>query len=336
MEKTRLALQSFGRILFAQLTEMIDPNFSRGLPANLAADDPSLSFTMKGVEISMAAYMAELSYYANPVSSHVQAAEMHNQSINSMALVSARMSMEAIDILTMMCACSLYVCCQGLDLRALHLAFMQKATTLFDQLIKQYFAPNLDWAQLSSLNESLHHHFSSAWEQSAKLDIKERCEKLVDSTLPIILCNGVKSVEDLLAFKSEATEKLFGVWTDTFNMFLERQNTVDLLGEGSKVLYQTIRHDLGVPFHSGLAEHPTWESKTLRGRPKKTIGGWLSIIHGALKTGQLYSPLMASIKEKGVNGHHDPTKHTQPSEQYGSGRNGCEQNGSIENCHDEV
>lgn len=56
MEKTRLSLQMFGKLLFSQATEMIDPNLSNGLPTNLVADDPSLSFTMKGVDISMAAY----------------------------------------------------------------------------------------------------------------------------------------------------------------------------------------------------------------------------------------------------------------------------------------
>jgi phenylalanine ammonia-lyase len=48
MEKTRSALQMLGKMIFAQCTEIIDPAFNNGLPANLAADDPSLSFTCKG------------------------------------------------------------------------------------------------------------------------------------------------------------------------------------------------------------------------------------------------------------------------------------------------
>jgi phenylalanine ammonia-lyase len=111
MDKTRLAIQALGRILFAQLSEIVDPNLNNGLPTNLAADNPNLSFHCKGVNIAMASYLAELSYFASLVSSHSPAAETHNQSINSMALVSARMSMQAMEILTMMCACSLYICC---------------------------------------------------------------------------------------------------------------------------------------------------------------------------------------------------------------------------------
>ncbi|KAF9767598.1 Phenylalanine ammonia-lyase str11 [Fusarium sp. DS 682] len=88
MEKTRLSMQMTGRLLFSLCSELINPSLNRGLPPNLVADDPSLSFTVKGIDISMAAYMSELGYLANPVTPHVQSAEMHNQSINSLALIS--------------------------------------------------------------------------------------------------------------------------------------------------------------------------------------------------------------------------------------------------------
>lgn len=72
MEKARLSLQMIGKMLFAQSSELINPMLNNGLPPNLAADEPSLSFTMKGVDIGMASYMSELAFLANPVSSHVQ------------------------------------------------------------------------------------------------------------------------------------------------------------------------------------------------------------------------------------------------------------------------
>lgn len=89
-EKTRLGLQMIGKLIFAQSSELLDNRQNNGLPPNLAADEPSLSFTMKGVDINMAAYMSELAHLGNPVSTHVQSAEMHNQALNSLALVSAR------------------------------------------------------------------------------------------------------------------------------------------------------------------------------------------------------------------------------------------------------
>lgn len=81
MEKTRLALHHIGKLLFAQCTELLNPAMNRGLPPNLAATDPSLDYHGKGVDIHTAAYVGELGYLANPVSTHVQSAEMHNQAV---------------------------------------------------------------------------------------------------------------------------------------------------------------------------------------------------------------------------------------------------------------
>ncbi|KAH8816718.1 phenylalanine ammonia-lyase [Xylogone sp. PMI_703] len=297
MEKTRLSMQMFGRLLLAQLTEMVDPTLSGGLPASLAADDPSLSFTMKGVEISMAAYMAELSYLANPMSLHVQAAEMHNQSVNSMALASARMSMQAVEVLTMMCACSLYAGCQALDLRALHLLFKRKAVKAISSVTASSFTPGLKPEELDSLQRALEVHFAASWDTTGKLDLHHRCQKLVESALPFILekVNDNVPIPCILEWENRAAEAAFDVWNKTFNEFCLEQHTAELLGNGSSVLYRFVRKELGIPFHQGFVEHPTATNTQLGGRCKKTIGGWISIIYGALQNGVLYSSLMTLV-----------------------------------------
>lgn len=81
MERTRLALQHIGKLLFSQMTEMLNPAFNRGLPPNLAASDPSVNYFGKGLDIGAAAYVSELGWLANPVGTHVQSAEMHNQAV---------------------------------------------------------------------------------------------------------------------------------------------------------------------------------------------------------------------------------------------------------------
>jgi phenylalanine ammonia-lyase len=69
-----------------------------------------------------------------------------------------------------------------------------------------------------------------------------------------------------------------------------------MLGTGSKILYQTVRRQLGVPFHQGFVEHPTAQNDTLGGRRKKTVGSWISIIYEAIRDGRLMDPLMASLQ----------------------------------------
>jgi phenylalanine ammonia-lyase len=121
VEKLRQGLQSIGRMLFTQCTEMINPATSWGLPPNLCSDDVNNSFLFKGLDVVVAGLASELGFLANPVGSHVQTAEMGNQSLNSLALVSARYTLEAVDVLSQIASAHLLALCQALDLRTIEI-----------------------------------------------------------------------------------------------------------------------------------------------------------------------------------------------------------------------
>ncbi len=53
-------------------------------------DATPADFGYKGTDTAQAAYCAELDALTPPLTSHVLSAEMHNQAVNSLALVSAR------------------------------------------------------------------------------------------------------------------------------------------------------------------------------------------------------------------------------------------------------
>ncbi|RVD88688.1 uncharacterized protein DFL_002864 [Arthrobotrys flagrans] len=97
MEKTPGALQMMGKLLFSYSSELINLDLSKGLPPSLVADEPSLSFAMKRVDINMEAYLTELGWLTHSVTPHVQSVEMHNQPINSLALISVRCTTQAIE-----------------------------------------------------------------------------------------------------------------------------------------------------------------------------------------------------------------------------------------------
>lgn len=186
MEKTRITLQMLRKIIFAQATEIVEPHLNNGLPTNLVADNPDFSFTMKGVDTNMAAYMAELAYLAHPLGACIQAAEMHNHSVNSMALASSLFAMDAVEILSIICACHLYVSCQALDLRALQLKFIEQSPAILAELSGQIFAslPNTTLRELEIARTS---HNIDNWPKTNSLAIEERCGVVAGAAMNIII-----------------------------------------------------------------------------------------------------------------------------------------------------
>lgn len=87
MDHLRLSLSHIGRLMFVQLTELVNPVMNRGLPGNLSGGESALDFGCKGVDIAAASYTGELNALGGMnVGVGNVSAEMHNQSVKLVVL----------------------------------------------------------------------------------------------------------------------------------------------------------------------------------------------------------------------------------------------------------
>ncbi|PWY89455.1 putative phenylalanine ammonia-lyase [Aspergillus sclerotioniger CBS 115572] len=302
MEKVRGALVMLGKILLGQCNELINPFQNGGLPPNLCADDPSLSFAVKGLDVHMTAYYSELAYLTNSVASHVQTAEMGNQSVNSLALISARYTGQSVQLLSMMCAAHLYVLCQALDLRALSLDFFATAKTETSDMYCKIFITDeeLDSSQF----ENVWFQIESTWLSTAQLDLSDRCEKVAAQSVAYLMnerfmgpttpspqfCSSIKRWRERLSCL------LCDLYNHTRAGFTKSPSTPSYLGEVTRSTYEFVRHKLAVPFHRGVSDHPTIIGNSATGESKKTIGFHVTRIYVAVENGDLMKPIKPILK----------------------------------------
>jgi len=288
MESTRLVLEHLGKLSFSQVTELINCSMNRGLPSCLAGDEPSTNYHTKGLDIHSAAYCSELGYLANPVSTHVQSTEMHNQSVNSLALISARKTIESNDVLSLLLGTHLYCAAQAIDLRIADVKFQAQVRQLLNEQIKKHFGSALQGKDLEKLQHKVFVALLKRLEETASSDSGPRFEDasrhimghLMETVVPLIAINpGVAA--SLGSFQKEFLEGSLSLYrsirkattTGNDNLADAKENMGSTI-----VIYQCIRGELGVSVRRGdVAE----------GKHGRSVGGNVSRIVTALRDGRL-------------------------------------------------
>ncbi|EXK87849.1 phenylalanine ammonia-lyase [Fusarium oxysporum f. sp. raphani 54005] len=305
MDKTRLALQMIGRMVFSQVSEMINPSTNNGLEANLNISDKE-NFTMKGIDVNMSAYMSELAALAHPVSSHVMSAEMHNQGINSLALLSARRTLEAADLVAHMCACHIYVSCQAVELRATHRLFLD---TLREKVLLNktgngpFHAFGLEDAAIERIGEVVFAVVEREWFDHNIGCWKDRIIPTVDAVMaPVTQFLTAEKIDcpisSLAVFRGQFHKAVVDTASSIFypNMAIRSVDVATKLGDGTAPLYTWVRSKLEVPTQCGLDDDPLYNvHKGLPTEGKKTIGSWLSMVYESVR-GNMMDVIMGSIE----------------------------------------
>lgn len=298
MENVRSALEIIGRMLFEQCTELMNPAFNNGLPPNLTVNKPSGCFLMKGVDINIAALQAELGLLANPVTSHTQNAEMCDQSLNSLAFLSARYTHVALDILSQLSAACVLSLCQALDIRVLYIRFLQAVEPVLESMTKEILGPVL--RDVDDIHSELWLRFQEQLKVSSKMDSSSRFKYIFDSIQPVILSHAYASLSNssslvsaLWDWKDRTSTMCAKIFRTSHDAYLANPDPTEYLGLASKIMHNYVRQELQVPFQ---AEPFDSKITATPGSSEAGIGSLLSTIYSAIRNGNLYVPVMDCLR----------------------------------------
>ncbi|KAI8461933.1 phenylalanine ammonia-lyase, partial [Phakopsora pachyrhizi] len=286
MEKLRLSIAMIGKMSFSQMTELNNSWMNKGLPSCLNGSEPSTNYHTKGLDTCSAAYCSELQYLANPVTTHVQSAEGHNQAINSLAFLSGRKTLEAIDVLKLLMASHIYCLCQALDLRVIENRFREALETLIYENLVSVFQDYTDQDRNINFKLLAMQVLDTFWrkrEHNSSLDSKDRIIDGFEASIsPIVQafgsCSETLTIDRIKSFLDKINQTSLLTWksiNEAESIDLIEENTLKMLG-GSKRLYKFIRSDLGIKFRRGDVHE---------GRMGKTIGNAVNRIAKSMEIG---------------------------------------------------
>lgn len=309
VEKVRQSCQSLGQILFAQCTDLMNPATSKGLAPNLIVDEPSQSSMWQGTDILIAALQSELGFLSNPVGSHVQFAAMGTQAVNSLALVSGRYTLTAVDVLTQLAAAHLVALCQALDLRALHIQFLYALAPRFKTLTRRCLNECLGDVSPGSegsgaeIAYDLWVKLSEHINRSTQMDSGLRYGTAMDFLQTRLLREvppSQQALEAVQRWNTDCVNEALETDRAVKARYLSSPDATPVLGAASRRMYLYVRGTLEIPFFGEeYMRDAQWDDSTSRTSRYKyrSMGAMISAVYEAMRNGALYSAVVECFEE---------------------------------------
>lgn len=205
---------------------------------------------------------------------------------SSLALISARATINSLEVLSLLTSSYILALCQALDLRALQYDYSASINTLTRDLLDRHFGTYLSTSQLDTLYPRIIKAISKALDATSSADTVSRLQQVAAATTtPIVdFCasegtGAISAVNNLIAFRAELAEQGAIRLNELRAEYLEGKRgpapASQYLGK-TKALYEFVRITLGVRLH-GLENLHEWTGGP--GSEELSIGQNISLIH---------------------------------------------------------
>ncbi|KAF9058895.1 L-Aspartase-like protein [Rhodocollybia butyracea] len=296
MDTIRHVILGLGKILYAQHTEILNPTLNRGLPADCAAGEPNLDYGLKSSDLCCSAYLSEIGFLSGSFLPHINSTERHTQSINPMALASARYAKNCVQLLQQMVATYLYTVCQAIDLRAMNVQYLDKLNALLEAELSNVLVCS-DKTTFQDTCAALFTTLRVQFGITASMESMSRFKTMLSPLITELYTrtaqnNGIQllpstsPVEWLQKFEVQARD-LFS--QNRMEYFIQDAGAINFLSDSGKTIYSFVRNDLKIPMKKGLP-----------GLDKHEIGTQISIIFQALQEGRMDSVFSQAMRPTSV------------------------------------
>ena len=230
---------------------------------------------------------------------------------SSLALISARATINSLEVLSILTASYLYVLCQGkdytilvpspftdfvlaLDLRALEKELKEGMGRIIREELSQTYS-ELSYPELGSLTESVTKTMFATWEQTSTMNAGPRMEKIAASSSTILLdfftrptLAESESIGTALAaipkFRTAVATRATSLFEELREAYLFGKRGVAPASQylnKTRPMYEFVRKTLGIHMH-GTENYNNFANG--HGFDEQTVGQDVSIIHEVSKS----------------------------------------------------
>jgi len=223
---------------------------------------------------------------------------MHNQAVNSLALISARATDKVAELNGIVAASYLWTLCQAVDIRAM----MREFKVAAHKILRDALACHFELGRLDESEEALADEcwavVEDALDATSTMDAVPRMEKVARATVSSVSlylssstpAKLVNLSEFLASLSSQLSQLLLSLQRAYLTGGRGRAPAASLLGR-TKALYEFVRLDLAIPIHGRenleLFGKREGAEEFAPGESEETVGGAVSRIYEAIRDGRM-------------------------------------------------